>query len=47
MDVTSFEIYGNPSEATLTMMANLAKSGVPVKIVPQRIGGFVRPGSIE
>ena len=42
MDVMSFEIYGNPSEATLTMMANLAKSGVPVKIAPKFNGGYIR-----
>ncbi len=42
MDIVSFEIYGNPSEATLTMMANLAKSGVPVKISDQFNGGYLR-----
>ncbi len=42
MDVMTFEIYGNPTGAVLTMMTNLAKSGVPVKIMPQRIGGFIR-----
>ena len=42
MDVISFEIYGQPSEATLTMMANLAKSGVPVKITPHFNGGYIR-----
>jgi hypothetical protein len=42
MDVVSFEIYGNPSEATLSMMANLAKSGVPVIISPQCNGGYIR-----
>jgi hypothetical protein len=42
MDVVSFEIYGRPSEATLTMMANLAKSGVPVKIAPHFNGGYIR-----
>ena len=42
MDVMAFEIYGNPTGAVLTMMTNLAKSGVPVKIMPQRIGGFIR-----
>jgi hypothetical protein len=46
MDVVSFEIYGNPSEATLTMMANLAKSGVPVKISPQFNGGYLRVKSV-
>ncbi len=42
MDILSFEIYGKPSEATLSMMANLAKSGVPVKIVPVFNGGYIR-----
>lgn len=45
MDVVSFEIYGKPSEATLTMMANLAKSGVPVKIAPHFNGGYIRLNS--
>lgn len=47
MDVVSFEIYGNPSEATLTMMANLAKSGVPVKISPQFNGGYLRVNQVN
>ncbi len=42
MDVMSFEVYGNPTGTALTMMTNLAKSGVPVKITPQGIGGFIR-----
>ena len=46
MDVVSFEIYGSPSEATLTMMANLAKSGVPVKISPHFNGGYLRVKSV-
>jgi hypothetical protein len=46
MDVVSFEIYGNPSEETLTMMANLAKSGVSVKISPQFNGGYLRVKSV-
>jgi hypothetical protein len=45
MDIVSFEIYGNPTEATLTMMSNLARSGVPVKISPHFNGGFLRPSS--
>lgn len=42
MDVMSFEIYGSPTEAYLAMMSNLAKSGVPVKIMPRNIGGYLR-----
>jgi len=42
MDVMSFEIYGTPTETYLAMMSNLAKSGVPVKIMPQNIGGYLR-----
>lgn len=42
MDVMSFEIYGSPTEAYLAMMSNLAKSGVPVKIMSRNIGGYLR-----
>jgi quinol monooxygenase YgiN len=42
MDVMSFEIYGQPTEAYMAMMANLAKAGVPVKITAQHIGGYLR-----
>jgi hypothetical protein len=42
MDIVGFEIYGNPSEATLTMMTSLAKSGIPVKISRRFNGGYIR-----
>jgi quinol monooxygenase YgiN len=45
MDILSFEIYGNPTDTTLTTMKNLAATGVGVKISPHFNGGFIRPQS--
>lgn len=36
------EIYGEPNEATLEMVKQLAGSGVPVRVKPLGIGGFTR-----
>ena len=47
MDILSFEIYGNPTDTTLTTMKNLAATGVSVIISPRFNGGYIRPQSAE
>lgn len=42
MEITSFEIYGNPGEAVLANMKSIAGSGIAVIIKPQAIGGYIR-----
>ena len=41
-----FEIYGMPSDEALeTMRQAAAGSGVSLKVLPERVGGFLRMGS--
>jgi hypothetical protein len=42
MEITSFEIYGDPGDAVLDNMKSIAGSGIAVTIKPQAIGGYIR-----
>lgn len=42
IEIVSFEIYGNPSDAVLDMMMKIVGSGIALNIKPQRIGGYIR-----
>jgi hypothetical protein len=45
IEPTSIEIYGSPNNYALAMMKKVAGSGIAVSIMPQFIGGFIRPKS--
>lgn len=42
VEILSFEIYGNPTEAILEGMMQIAGSGIALNIRPQLIGGYIR-----
>jgi hypothetical protein len=39
---TSIQVYGEPSEAVLTMLSRQAGAGVPLTVKRQHLGGFTR-----
>ncbi|MGE5123922.1 MAG: hypothetical protein ACM3H7_05350 [Acidobacteriaceae bacterium] len=43
IEPTGIELYGTPSSYTLDMLKKVAGTGIPVRIYPQFIGGFIRP----
>ena len=45
IEPTRLEIYGQPGEFAIQMMKKVAGSGIPVDILPEYIGGFMRPRS--
>jgi len=45
IEPTSVELYGTPSESAIDRMKKIAGSGVRVSVLPQFIGGFIRPKS--
>ncbi|HET9249578.1 MAG TPA: hypothetical protein VFP13_06515 [Actinomycetota bacterium] len=46
MDPLGWEIYGRPSEAALEQMRQgAAATGVPLTVLPDHVGGFLRLGS--
>jgi hypothetical protein len=42
MQITSIEIYGQPSDATLETMKRVASTGAAFSIKPRPIGGYIR-----
>jgi hypothetical protein len=42
VEILSFEIYGQPTEAVLERMIQIVGSGIAVNIRPQLIGGYIR-----
>jgi hypothetical protein len=42
MEITSLQIYGTPTEATMQIMKKIAGSGVALTIKSQPIGGYIR-----
>ena len=42
IESAGFEIYGAPSDDVLQMMKRIADSGLPVRIYPQLLGGYLR-----
>jgi hypothetical protein len=42
VEILSFEIYGQPTEAILERMTQIVGSGIAVNIRPQLIGGYIR-----
>jgi hypothetical protein len=42
IETLGFEIYGPASEAGLQVLRQAAAAGVPTKIVPDSIGGYLR-----
>jgi hypothetical protein len=42
VEILSFEIYGQPTEAVLERMMQIVGSGIALNIRPQIIGGYVR-----
>jgi hypothetical protein len=42
IEPVGIEIFGRPNAATLTIMKKIAGSGVPVRICPHYMGGFIR-----
>ena len=45
IEPTSIEIYGMPNKYAMEMMKKVAGAGIEVRVNPQFIGGFMRPGS--
>ena len=39
---TSIRIYGTPSQVILDMLSQAAGSGVPMTVLPEHLGGFIR-----
>jgi hypothetical protein len=39
---TNIRIYGSPSEAILELLSQAARSGVPMTVLPEHLGGFTR-----
>jgi len=39
---TRIEVYGEPDDATLEMIGQLATSGAPISVKPRVLGGFTR-----
>jgi hypothetical protein len=39
---TNIRIYGTPSQAILEMLSQAAGSGVPMTVLPEHLGGFIR-----
>jgi hypothetical protein len=44
IEPTGILIYGTPGDYALEMMKKVAGSGIHVSILPENIGGFIRPG---
>lgn len=42
VEITSFEIYGRPSDKVLGIMMQIAGSGVALHLKSQPIGGYIR-----
>ena len=42
IESAGFEIYGTPSDSVVQMMKQLADSGVPVRVSPHPLGGYLR-----
>jgi hypothetical protein len=42
IEPTGIEIFGTPNPATLNKMKKLAGSGIPVRMSPHYLGGFIR-----
>jgi hypothetical protein len=40
---TGIEVFGAPSDAVLEMLRRQAGAGVPLRVKPLHLGGFVRP----
>jgi hypothetical protein len=45
IEPASIEVHGTPSSYAMEMMSKVAGSGIAVRIHPQFVGGFIRPGS--
>jgi hypothetical protein len=43
IELVSFEIYGQPGDAVLAGMTQIASAGVELKIKPRPVGGYLRP----
>jgi hypothetical protein len=39
---TSIQVFGTPSDSVLAMLERQAGIGVPLKVMPQHLGGFTR-----
>jgi hypothetical protein len=39
---TSIEVFGTPSEAVVDVLRRQAGAGVPLRVKPVHLGGFVR-----
>ncbi len=40
---TSIQVYGTPSDPVLKRVTQHARSGIPVGVHPEHLGGFTRP----
>jgi len=45
IEPTGIEIYGTPGSYAMEMMRKIAGSGIDVRLHPEFMGGFIRPGS--
>jgi hypothetical protein len=43
IEPTGIEIYGTPSSSTIERMRKIAGAGIPVSLLPEFTGGFIRP----
>jgi len=43
IEPTTIEIYGEPGNFALEIMNKVAVSGIKISILPQYMGGFIRP----
>jgi hypothetical protein len=42
VETLGYEIYGTPSEGIMEMMNQFAGSGIPLKVEPEYLGGYMR-----
>ena len=42
MEITGFEVLGDPGEALLGAMQQAGGGSIPLQIMPRRVGGYIR-----
>ncbi len=45
LETKDIEIYGEPNDMVLGMIAQLSQSGVPIFVKPRHLAGFTRASS--